>query len=83
MMRLGLACVAVMLIAGCSNSPGITKPADVSASMSTPATSQPQVSSTLTAPHPPPNHWNDGTSYDPCLTYTAEQIRAGGQTPLR
>ncbi|SLI05122.1 Protein of uncharacterised function (DUF3558) [Mycobacteroides abscessus subsp. massiliense] len=83
MMRLGLACVAVMLAAGCSNSPGITKPADVSASMSTPATSQPQVSSTLSAPHPPPNHWNDGTSYDPCLTYTAEQIRAWGADPAQ
>ncbi|OHU68855.1 hypothetical protein BKG86_02050 [Mycobacteroides chelonae] len=87
MTRVGLICVAALVAAGCSTSPGITKPADItgSASTSTPSASasQPQVSSTLTAPHPPPNHWNDGTSYDPCLTYTAEQIRAWGVDPAQ
>ncbi|MFV8310324.1 DUF3558 domain-containing protein [Mycobacteroides chelonae] len=87
MIRVGLICVTALLAAGCSTSPGITKPADItgSAFTSAPSTSasQPQVSSTLTAPHPPPNHWNDGTSYDPCLTYTAEQIRAWGVDPAQ
>lgn len=85
MIRLGLVCVAVLLVAGCSKSPGITKSAEVTGSTSTSsaASSRPQVSSTLTAPHPPPNHWNDGTSYDPCLTYTAEQIRSWGVDPAR
>ncbi|KPG25086.1 DUF3558 domain-containing protein [Mycobacteroides abscessus subsp. abscessus] len=87
MMRIGLACAATLLTAGCSTSTGITKPADVtgspSPSASSTASAQPQVSSTLTAPHPPPNHWNDGTSYDPCLTYTAEQIRAWGVDPAK
>ncbi|WP_308217485.1 DUF3558 family protein [Mycobacteroides abscessus] len=86
MMRLGLALTAVAFaIAGCGPSTGITKPADVSGSASTSesttATSQPQVSSTLTAPHPPPNHWNDGTSYDSCLSYTADQLHAWGVDP--
>ncbi|SKM28173.1 Protein of uncharacterised function (DUF3558) [Mycobacteroides abscessus subsp. massiliense] len=87
MMRKSLACVAALLAAGCSTSTGITKPADISGSASTSAsktaTSQPQVSSTLTEPHPPPNHWNDGTSYDPCLTYTADQIRSWGADPAK
>lgn len=79
--------MAALLAAGCSTSTGITKPADISGSASTSAsktaTSQPQVSSTLTEPHPPPNHWNDGTSYDPCLTYTADQIRSWGADPAK
>ncbi|TDZ76880.1 hypothetical protein DE4587_01966 [Mycobacteroides salmoniphilum] len=87
MMRKSLAYVAALLAAGCSTSTGITKPADISGSASTSAskteTSQPQVSSTLTEPHPPPNHWNDGTSYDPCLTYTADQIRSWGADPAK
>ncbi|MDO3093251.1 DUF3558 family protein [Mycobacteroides abscessus subsp. abscessus] len=83
MMRIGLACAATLLAAGCSTSTGITKPADATSSASATATAQPQVPSTLTAPHPPPNHWNDGTSYDPCLTYTAEQIRAWGVDPAQ
>jgi len=86
-MRLGLACMVGLLAAGCSTSPGITKPADVtgstSKSVSSHESSQPQVSSTLTVPHPPPNHWNDGTSYDPCLTYTADQIRSWGVDPAK
>ncbi|WP_237164692.1 DUF3558 family protein [Mycobacteroides salmoniphilum] len=86
-MRKSLAYVAALLAAGCSTSTGITKPADISGSASTSAskteTSQPQVSSTLTEPHPPPNHWNDGTSYDPCLTYTADQIRSWGADPAK
>lgn len=85
MMRMGLACVMALLAAGCSTSTGITKPADVtgsaSPSASATASAQPKVSSTLTAPHPPPNHWNDGTSYDPCLTYTADEIRSWGVDP--
>lgn len=85
MMRIGLACAATLLAAGCSASTGITKPADVTRSASpsafATATAQPQVPSTLTAPHPPPNHWNDGTSYDPCLTYTADEIRSWGVDP--
>ncbi|WP_100466352.1 DUF3558 domain-containing protein [Mycobacteroides abscessus] len=87
MMRIGLACAATFLAAGCSTSTGITKPVDVtglaSPSASSTASAQPQVSSTLTASHPPPNHWNDGTSYDPCLTYTADQIRAWGVDPAK
>ncbi len=79
--------MAALLAAGCSTSTGITKPADISGSASTSAsktaTSQPQVPSTLTEPHPPPNHWNDGTSYDPCLTYTADQIRSWGADPAK
>lgn len=87
MMRIGLACAAMLLAAGCSTSTGITKPADstssVPSSASATASSQPQVSSTLTAPHPPPNHWNDGTSYDPCFGYSAEQIRSWGLDPSK
>ncbi|WP_081272112.1 DUF3558 domain-containing protein [Mycobacteroides immunogenum] len=87
MMRFGLACIAALLVAGCSTSTGITKPAEISSSASplasTTVSSRSPVSSTLTVPHPPPNQWNDGTSYDPCLMYTAEQIRSWGVDPTR
>lgn len=88
MMRSVLALAAVACaVVGCGPSTGITKPADVSGSTSpsatTTVTSRPQVSSTLTAPHPPPNHWNDGTSYDPCFGYSAEQIRSWGLDPSK
>ncbi|ANO24926.1 hypothetical protein BAB79_16495 [Mycobacteroides abscessus] len=88
MMRLVLALTAVgFAVVGCDPSTSITKSSagetTTSSSASTPATPQSPVSSTLTAPHPPPNHWNDGTSYDPCLTYTAEQIRSWGVDPAR
>ncbi|WP_337251362.1 DUF3558 domain-containing protein [Mycobacteroides chelonae] len=88
MLRFVLALTAVGLaVAGCGPSTSITKSSSgestASSPTSTAVTSQPQVSSTLTAPHPPPNHWNDGTSYDPCLTYTAEQIRSWGVDPTR
>ncbi|WP_235631037.1 DUF3558 domain-containing protein [Mycobacteroides abscessus] len=87
-MRLVLALTAVgFAVVGCDPSTSITKSSagetTTSSSASTPATPQSPVSSTLTAPHPPPNHWNDGTSYDPCLTYTAEQIRSWGVDPAR
>ncbi|QSM04856.1 cell wall adhesion protein [Mycobacterium phage prophi91-4] len=82
-MRLVLTMAAVAFaIVGCGPSTGITKPVDVSGSTTpsatTNVTSRPQVSSTLTAPHPPPNHWNDGTSYDPCFGYSTEQLRSWG-----
>lgn len=88
MMRLVLALTAVgFAVVGCGPSTSITKSSagetTTSSSASTPAPPQSPVSSTLTAPHPPPNHWNDGTSYDPCLTYTAEQIRSWGVDPAR
>ncbi|MDO3058013.1 DUF3558 domain-containing protein [Mycobacteroides abscessus] len=88
MMRLYLVlAMALLAVVGCGPSTAITKSVSTgqsaSSTASSTASSQPQVSSTLTAPHPPPNHWNDGTSYDPCLTYTAEQIRSWGVDPAR
>ncbi len=88
MMRLVLALGATLCVAvGCGPSTAITKSPSTgesaSSAVSSAASSQPQVSSTLTAPHPPPSHWNDGTSYDPCLMYSAEQIRSWGLDPSK
>ncbi|MEU9806014.1 DUF3558 family protein [Mycobacterium sp. NPDC050853] len=39
------------------------------------------VSNSLTVPHPPPNQYNDGTTFDPCLAFTAEELRSWGVKP--
>lgn len=80
---LGLGAVA---LAGCltttsgSFAPAATTsaPTSGSAAPSTPSVSIPY---TLTAPHPPPNKDNNGTSFDPCVAYTADEIRSWGVDP--
>lgn len=39
------------------------------------------VSNSLTSPHPPPNQYNDGTTFDPCLAFTADELRSWGVKP--
>ncbi|MUM16527.1 DUF3558 domain-containing protein [Mycobacterium sp. CBMA271] len=46
-------------------------------------TNTPVVTNTLPGPHPPPNSSNDGTTFDPCLAYSAEEIRAWGVNPTK
>lgn len=80
---LGLGAVA---LAGCSTttsgSParGASTSASTSGSASLP-TSSVSIPYTLTAPHPPPNKDNNGTSFDPCVAYTAAEIRSWGVDP--
>lgn len=82
--RVLMVLLAVVIAAtSCSTStPGTPAPA-----LTTSGAIPPNISSsvsvpyTLTAPHPPPGKGNDGTSFDPCVTYTAEEIRSWGVDP--
>lgn len=45
------------------------------------SSTSPTVSNSLTSPHPPPNQYNDGTTFDPCLAFTADELRSWGVKP--
>lgn len=77
--------VTALAVAACSTTtPGAATTATTSASStSTPAAASASAPSTLTAPHLPPSKGNDGTSFDPCVAYTAEEIRSWGVDPAR
>lgn len=75
-----LVSVAVAVtVAACGTTTGgiATTPPSVAGSSSTSAT----VSNSLTSPHPPPNQYNNGTTFDPCLTFTADELRSWGVKP--
>lgn len=87
-MRFGLplvlgASAAVVSLSGCSTTitsvdattASSTSPASASSSATTTATN------TLPGPHPPPTDNNNGTSFDPCLAYTAEELKNWGVAP--
>lgn len=80
--------VAVAAMASCSTTtsgspaPAGTTSTSVSGSSSSSTTSV-SVPYTLTAPHPPPGKKNDGTSFDPCVAYTADEIRSWGVDPSK
>ncbi|WP_100451177.1 DUF3558 domain-containing protein [Mycobacteroides abscessus] len=70
--------VAVNLSACGTTTGGIATTApSIAGSSSTSAT----VSNSLTSPHPPPNQYNDGTTFDPCLAFTADELRSWGVKP--
>jgi hypothetical protein len=73
-------CTALLAsAAGCSTTitsgDATTAPSSVSASPNT------SVTNTLPGPHPPPTDNNDGTTFDPCLAYTADELKAWGVSP--
>ncbi|WP_100466036.1 DUF3558 domain-containing protein [Mycobacteroides abscessus] len=78
--------VAVISLAGCSTttsgSPAPAATTSVSGSASA-TTSSVSIPYTLTAPHPTPGKKNDGTSFDPCITYTAAEIQSWGVDPSK
>lgn len=44
----------------------------------TTSNSAPTVTNTLPGPHPPPNQFTDGTSFDPCFAYSSSEIESWG-----
>ncbi|MFC5335001.1 MULTISPECIES: DUF3558 family protein [Mycobacterium] len=56
-------------------------PGDATTASSTTAQTSPTVTNTLPGPHPPPNDNNNGTSFDPCLAYTADELKSWGVAP--
>ncbi|WP_191989227.1 DUF3558 domain-containing protein [Mycobacteroides salmoniphilum] len=41
----------------------------------------PTVSNTPPGPHPPPNDYTNGTTFEPCTAFTADELRAWGVDP--
>ncbi len=78
---------AIAVIASCSTTTSGSPAPAGTPSTSVPGSSSPtssvSIPYTLTAPHPPPGKKNDGTSFDPCVAYTAEEIRSWGVDPSK
>lgn len=74
-----LAAAACSTTTSGSPAPAATTAASVSGSPS--PTSSVSIPYTLTAPHPPPGKDNNGTSFDPCVAFTEEEIRSWGVDP--
>ncbi|MBB4853959.1 hypothetical protein HNP40_001339 [Mycobacteroides chelonae] len=82
--RLVLLTAGALTAGGCGSAvSGDAVSATVTASSNTltRAGSSPAVSNTLPAPHAPPDHNSDGTTFDPCLTYSAAELMAWGVDP--
>ncbi|WP_236746701.1 DUF3558 domain-containing protein [Mycobacteroides abscessus] len=74
-------CAAVGL-SGCSTSTITSIDATKTSSTGSVAGSSSTVATnTLQAPHPQPNTNNNGTSFDPCLAYTASELKSWGVAP--
>ncbi len=74
-----MAVILAVAVSACGTTTGgIAKTAPSVASSSSASTT---VSNSLTVPHPPPNQYNDGTTFDPCLAFTAEELRSWGVKP--
>lgn len=74
------ACATILGLSGCATT--TSGDATTASSVSTSgATASPTVTNTLPGPHPPPNENNNGTSFDPCLAYSAAELKSWGVAP--
>ncbi|WJR34195.1 DUF3558 family protein [Mycobacteroides immunogenum] len=76
------ACVAAVGLSGCSTS--TIRPIDATTASSTSPVSESSsatATNTLPGQHPPPTGNNNGTSFDPCLAYTAAELKSWGAAP--
>ncbi|WP_234714674.1 DUF3558 domain-containing protein [Mycobacteroides immunogenum] len=71
--------ITVVLASACGTTTGGI--ATTAPSVGGSSTASTTVSNSLTAPHPPPNQNNDGTTFDPCLAFTADELRSWGVKP--
>ncbi|CPR74251.1 DUF3558 domain-containing protein [Mycobacteroides abscessus] len=77
-----LAVCAAVGLSGCSTSTITSIDATKASSTGSVAGSSSTVATnTLQAPHPQPNTNNNGTSFDPCLAYTADELKSWGVAP--
>lgn len=82
--QLMLLSTVALIAAGCGGpiaGDAITPTATESSGAVAATGSSPSVSNTLPGPHPPPNQNNNGTTFDPCLAYTAAELKAWGIDP--
>lgn len=78
---LATACVTILGLSGCSTtitSVDATKASSTGSVGGSPSTT---ATNTLPGPHPPPTDNNNGTSFDPCLAYTADELKSWGVAP--
>ncbi|SHQ07630.1 DUF3558 family protein [Mycobacteroides abscessus] len=74
-------CAAAFTVASCDGVVGGDAITKSSSSPSHPANSSATVSNSLSAPHSPPDPNTDGTTFDPCLAYSAEELKSWGVDP--
>lgn len=80
---LALATATAFVLAACTQATGgeAVRSASSGASPSQSTPSSTAVPNTLPAPHPPPDKHSDGTSFEPCTSFTAEELRSWGVDP--
>ncbi|CPT40385.1 Protein of uncharacterised function (DUF3558) [Mycobacteroides abscessus subsp. abscessus] len=73
-------CATVLVATACSTTVTSGDPTTESSATGR-ASAASTATNTLPGPHPPPTDSNDGTSFDPCLAYTADDLRSWGVSP--
>lgn len=75
-------CAAIVGLSGCSTTTVTAGEVTTASSTgSVTGSTSTTVTNTLPGPHPPANDNNNGTSFDPCLAYTAAELKSWGVTP--
>ncbi|WP_236737500.1 DUF3558 domain-containing protein [Mycobacteroides franklinii] len=69
---------AAMIGFAATGSAGSTGGSAKTKASSTPPHTSETVTNTLLEPHPAPTDNNNGTSFDPCLAYTADELKSWG-----
>lgn len=75
------ACVTILGLSGCSTTITSVDATKASSTGSVGASPSAMATNTLPGPHPPPTDNNNGTSFDPCLAYTADELKSWGVAP--
>ncbi|TDZ82146.1 hypothetical protein DE4585_02678 [Mycobacteroides salmoniphilum] len=74
--------LVALTVASCAGTTGRIGKVDApSSNQSASVSTSTPVTNTLPGPHPAPTDNNNGTAFDPCLAYSAEQLRAWGVKP--
>lgn len=75
------ACAAAVGLSSCSTTITSIDATKAASTSSAAASSSTSVTNTLPGPHPPPTENNNGTSFDPCLAYTTDELKGWGVAP--
>ncbi|SKY22315.1 Protein of uncharacterised function (DUF3558) [Mycobacteroides abscessus subsp. bolletii] len=76
------ACAVVVGLSGCSTTAITSGDATKASSTGSVAgSSSTTATNTLPGPHPPPTDNNNGTTFDPCLAHSAEELERWGVNP--
>ncbi|MCA4749575.1 DUF3558 domain-containing protein [Mycobacteroides abscessus] len=75
------ACAAILGLSGCTTTVTSGDATTASSVNTSAVVTSPAATNTLPGPHPPPNDNNNGTSFDPCLAYSAAELKSWGVAP--